>query len=568
MRRTAVYLTWLITALPCVLQAQNVYPNQPSVLEAGKKLFEEHCSSCHNFSQKSIGPALHRATSELPKEWLKKFIHNAPQMIESGEDRSVKIFEEYQQIMPPFTFLQDEQIDEILAFIHQNQKEHLVSETNGDFLPDPIPEKIQPAEGTLLLSYHSTAPATGTQAPLARINKMQVLKEKKERLFIVDLQGILYEISDTTWQVALDIRALRPSFVTRPGLGTGFGSFAFHPDFKRNRLLYTTHAEKVTDTPGDLRLPDSVKVGLQWVLTEWQIEKPSMLPFKGKAREVLRIDLLTTSHGVQEITFNPTARKGDEDYGLLYIGIGDGGSAEKKGYYTLCSDNTVAQGAVLRINPLGNNSSNGQYGIPKGNPYSGATDPKVKKEIFCRGLRNPNRIIWTSDGRMLINDIGQSHIEEVNLGTAGADYGWPEREGTFRVNPRGDINRVYPLNNNESEGHYSYPILQYDHDEGKAISGGFIYQGKAARALRGKYIFSDITNGRVFMAESSLLKSGSGATPQELKIQVDGESVTFQQLVGPAKPDVRLGQGPGKELFFFSKANGKLYKVTGYSPSK
>lgn len=541
------------------------YSSDPEILSIGQQLFENNCSSCHNFSQRSIGPSLQNATTDLPAEWLRKFIQNAPEMITSGDLRASMLFKEYKQVMPPFPSLNARQVDAILAFIHKNQK--LVpapQETSSSFLKDPIPSSIPLTGGQLHLQYQSTAPATGTKAPLARINKMQSLKGKHERLFVVDLEGILYEIKDKEWKVAMNIRKLRPHFVSSPGLGTGFGSFAFHPEFHKNGLLYTTHAERVDSIPGDLRLVDSTKVRLQWVLTEWKIRDPLVTPFIGKGRELLRIDMPTISHGVQEITFNPLAQKGQKDHGLLYIGVGDGGAGEK-GYYKLCNSNKGALSSVLRIDPLGHNSANGRYGIPPGNPYADEKDPLVVKEIFCRGFRNPNRISWTPDGKMLICDIGQSNIEEVNLGTAGADYGWPEREGTFLVNPRRDISKVFPLPGNEPPKKYTYPVLQYDHDEGRAISGGFVYDGSAIPSLKGKYVFADITNGRFFLTENHQLKQGELAPIKELEIWIDDELTTFQKINGTAKPDARLGVGPGGELYVFTKANGKLYKVVGFN---
>ncbi|WP_227687067.1 PQQ-dependent sugar dehydrogenase [Spirosoma arboris] len=548
-------------------QSSGNYSSDTKILATGQQLFENYCSSCHNFSQRSIGPGLHQATTESPKVWLKKFIRNAPAMISSGDARATRLFGEYKQMMPPFPSLADDQVDAILAYIHKNQKVVTAQQASADIaIKDPIPAKIPQTGGQLFLQYHSTAPATGSTAPLARINKMQVLTGDQERLFVVDLQGVLYEITDKTWHIALDIRPLRTHFTTSPGLGTGLGSFAFHPDFSENGLLYTSHAEKVHSVRGDLGFADSIKVGLQWVLTEWKIDNSSKLPFTGKSREVLRIDLLTIAHGVQEITFNPLVRKSHDDYGLLYIGIGDGGSAEKKGFYPLCSNNKVPSGSVLRIDPLGRTSRNQQYGIPSTNPFAFEKDPTVLKEIYCRGFRNPNRIIWTPDGKMLIDDIGQSNIEEVNLGIVGADYGWPEREGTFRVDPRGDINKVFAVSTTESDKKYTNPILQYDHDEGRAISGGFVYDGQTIPALKGKYVFSDITNGRVFMTENRDLLVGKLAPIQELDLWVDNERTTFQKLNGTAKPDSRLGIGPGGELYFFTKADGKLYKVIGFQP--
>ncbi len=543
-----------------------IYSSDPQVLSVGQRLFEGNCSSCHNFLQRSIGPSLQNATTDLPAEWLRKFIQNAPEMITSGDSRAATLFKEYKQVMPPFPSLNTRQVDAILAFINKNQKlAPIPQKTSSFFIKDPIPTRIPLTGGQLHIQYHSTAPATGKKAPLARINKMQSLKGKQERLFVVDLEGILYEIEDKEWKVALNIRKLRPHFVSFPGMGTGFGSFAFHPEFHKNGLLYTTHAERVHSVPGDLRLADSSKVGLQWVLTEWKIRDPSVTPFISNGRELLRIDMPTIAHGVQEITFDPLAQKGQENYGLLYIGVGDGGAGEK-GYYKLCNSNKGALSSVLCIDPLGHNSANGLYGIPPDNPYADEKDPLVVKEIFCRGFRNPNRISWTPDGKMLICDIGQSNIEEINLGTAGADYGWPEREGTFLVNPRGDISKVFALPGNEPPNKYTYPLLQYDHDEGRAISGGFVYDGLAIPNLKGKYVFADITNGRFFSTENHRLKPGELAPIKELEIWIDGEFTTFQKINGTAKPDTRLGIGPRGELYVFTKANGRLYKVVGFNP--
>src|SRR5690606_31928689 len=186
---------------------------------------------------------------------------------------------------------------------------------------------------------------------------------------------------------------------------------------------------------------------------------------------------------------------GSEDYGLLYMGVGDGGAAEYR-YTFLCNSNTAPWSSILRIDPQGNTSKNGQYGIPDINPYARDNDPNTLGEIFAIGFRNPNRISWTPDGKMLISDIGLTQIEEINIGRAGADYGWPAREGTFLVNYKGDMNKVYGLPDNDHTYAYTYPVAQYDHDEGKAISAGFVYNGNIP-VLKDKYIFGDIVRGRV-----------------------------------------------------------------------
>ncbi|MFN4147243.1 MAG: PQQ-dependent sugar dehydrogenase [Runella sp.] len=556
---------WLISPILGFAQ-KTTFPTDPKVVAKGQMIFENYCTACHNFSQKGIGPSLERATTELPVEYLKKMIRNAPEVIASGDARAAMLFDEYKQMMPPFTSLKPTEIEAILAFIHQNQKASPKDEYDAHALKNPIPAPITSLGGQLRLAYHSTAPATGTKAPLARINKMQTLKGQKERMFVVDLQGILYEIIDKEWRVAFDIRKHRPHFISMPGMGTGFGSFAFHPDFYENGLLYTTHAEKVRTAPADFGYADSIRVTLQWVLTEWKIENPKATVFEGTGRELWRINMVSGIHGVQEITFNPLAQKGSDDYGLLYIGVGDGGASEH-GFPRLCSSSRYVWGSVLRIDPQGRNSRNGRYGIPTSNPFFNDSNPETVKEIYCRGFRNPNRITWTPDGKMLIDDIGHANIEELNIGIAGADYGWPYREGTFVINPEGKMSHVYALPADEPAHRYTYPVIQYDHDEGKAISGGFVYDGAAIAALKGKYLFGDINNGRIFLAKNTDLKIGHQAPTEELEIWVDGQLTTFQKLNGINKPDPRLGVGPQGEIYIFTKADGKMYRVVNYLPN-
>ena len=215
----------------------------------------------------------------------------------------------------------------------------------------------------------------------------------------------------------------------------------------------------------------------------------------------------------------------------------------------------------MRINPKGKKSLNCRYGIPPDNPYASDNDPESLGEIFCRGFRNPNRIIWTPDGKMLITDIGHANSEEINIGKAGADYGWPEREGTFVINPRGKMDHVFALPENDQELNYTYPVAQYDHDEGKAISGGFVYPGTAIPQLTGKYIIGDIVNGRIFYVENKDLTLGKQALVKELDIQIDGKTTNFQDLSGNKKTDLRFGLGLNNDIYLFTKADGKIYKV-------
>jgi glucose/arabinose dehydrogenase len=263
-------------------------------------------------------------------------------------------------------------------------------------------------------------------------------------------------------------------------------------------------------------------------------------------------------HGFQEITFNPLANPGDADYGLLYAAVGDGGAGVTK-YWSACCAGGV-WGTVLRIDPAGQNGRNGKYGIPKDNPF--ATAHAAPPEVWARGFRNPHRISWdlTGSGKMLITEIGQSAIEEVNLGVAGAHYGWPDREGTFATDLPATPASVYARPAKDSVA-YTYPVAQYDHDEGNAISGGFVYAGDRIPLLRGKYVFGDIMGGRVFFTEIGRMEQGRQAPIHELAIEVDGKTTDLATLTRNKRVDLRFGQDGKGELYVFTKADGALWKV-------
>lgn len=387
---------------------------------------------------------------------------------------------------------------------------------------------------------------------------MVVLNGRKERVFLEDIRGILYELKGNKFLKMMDLSKLLPNFIHVPGHATGFGSYAFHPDFNRNGLFYTSHAEKRDAATADFGYPPPIRVSLQWVVSEWKIDlSKADTVFTGTSRELLRINMPGSVHGMQEITFNPLSTPGSPDYGLLYIGIGDGGSAED-GLSQLCNSNSTPWASVLRIDPGGRNSINGKYGIPAINPFASDNDPKSLGEVFARGFRNPNRISWTPDGKMLITDIGLNNVEELNIGIPGADYGWPYREGTFLMNYQGKMNKVYALPANDKG--FTYPALQYDHDEGNAISGGFVYTGKIAR-LRNKYIFGDIVHGRIFYADANSLSLGRQAPIREFRLNFNGVPSTFREITKQSKADLRFGVGAGGELFIYTKTDGKMWKI-------
>jgi len=532
-----------------------------ATIAAGKTSFIQHCSGCHNFRQDGIGPQLGGLTTEVSPDWIKRFITDPKKMTESGDERARQLSEKYKTEMPSFAALTDDDLNGIISFLNTKKSpyQHMAKD-NGKELSDPIADSIELSNLIVELQLVTQIPASSEsgKSPLTRITKLD-FEPRSGSLLILDLRGKLYKLQNNRPVVYLDMAKLKPKFIHEPGLATGFGSFAFHPDFTKNGLLYTTHTEAPGSGNADFYFADSIEVGLQWVLTEWKTENSGAAIFSGTSRELLRINMVTGIHGVQEIAFNPLSTPRSEDYGQLYIGVGDGGCVDE-GYPFLAHNIEKIWGTILRIDPMGRNSANGQYGIPPDNPFVKNQNTKVLREIYAYGFRNPHRITWTKSGKMLVCNIGHRNIESVNLIIPGHDYGWPIREGTFLFDPYGDLNKVYPLHVNDSNYKVTYPVAQYDHDEGLAISGGFEYWGSTIPQLAGKFLFGDISPGRLFYINTADIKLGKQAIIKEWQISVNGTLTTLRELCNGERVALHFGRDLRGELYILTHA-GKVYKL-------
>lgn len=557
---SAVLFQWYLQA--CTTETStdtSSIPTDSATIAKGQQSFSEKCNSCHNIYYDGIGPKLAGITSEQPVSRIKSFIKDPQKVIESGDTAARKLFKKYKMIMPSFGYLPDEEIDAVIAFIHSKKKleRKPVKEDLND-IKNPIPDSIQTSDVVVGIEPVTQIPPSSDQPPLTRIIKLDYQPNTGD-LFVLDLRGKLYKLQNGQPKVYMDMAALKSKFINRPGLATGFGSFAFHPAFAKNGLLYTTHTEFAGAGKADFDYPDSIPVTLQWVLTEWKTD-PSRFPFLGKGRELFRINMPTPIHGVQEITFNRLVKRGNKDYGLLYIGIGDGGSVEI-GYPLVSTQPQKIWGSIIRIDPLGNNSRNSQYGIPEDNPFSKNNSGKFAGEVYAWGFRNPHRINWTRAGQMLAINIGEHHIEALNIVLPGRFYGWPIREGTFEVRFFNNEGKIYPLPPNDTVYHVTYPVAQFDHDEGTAISGGFEYRGRSVPQLAGKYVFGDIATGKLFFVNVNDLKPGRQATIKKWNITLNGKPTTLVQLCGNTRVELRFGMDSKGELYILTKADGKVYRL-------
>jgi glucose/arabinose dehydrogenase len=175
-------------------------------------------------------------------------------------------------------------------------------------------------------------------------------------------------------------------------------------------------------------------------------------------------------HNVGEIAFGPD--------GFLYIGSGDGGSTPANGQ-TL----NDLWGGILRIDVSGD----APYEVPATNPFVDGPDGNAD-ELWAYGLRNPWRFSFDSQtGLMWIGDAGDITWEEINVGQAGANYGWNILEGNECTGDHGcDTTGMTP------------PRAVYSHNLGCAVIGGHVYRGVSMPELDGYFVYADFCSSRIW----------------------------------------------------------------------
>lgn len=452
----------------------------------------------------------------------------------------------------------------------------MASAAQGAVVINPVPMPIAPGM-KVGLAFVGQAQASGDAALdgfRARLQSLRSAPDASGRLFVNDTRGTISVIGPNggmpqTW---FDIRKAVAGFsnASNPGQ-TGLISFAFHPNFAADPskpgydVFYTM--DTCTSTGTATLAGKGPTVDHDNVLHEFRMVDPMAATATiASQREVLRVAQPFSDHGPGTIAFNGAASPESSDYGKLYIGFGDGGGVGDP--YGNAQDPNSPFGKILRIDPTP--SAGGQaYTIPADNPHNGVTGQST--EIWASGLRNPQQFSWDRvTGQMLIIDIGQSQLEEVNIGVAGANYGWPAREGTFSRGSSNDPN-VYdtPIN----DGRYRDPIAQFDHEEiGRsgmfnlaAVSGAFAYTGNLISELRGMAIVSELVSGRVFYFDPVLASGSQPAELRELEFNLDGIDTTLFQLDGnpylSGRVDLRIGSDNAGELYLFSKSLGNIYSV-------
>jgi glucose/arabinose dehydrogenase len=246
---------------------------------------------------------------------------------------------------------------------------------------------------------------------------------------------------------------------------------------------------------------------------EWYVD-----PIQWRARRVrtvIEVQQPFANHDGGQIVFGPDGR--------LYIGFGDGGWRNDPNGHG--QNGRTWLGSMLRIDVDGGRDA--AYTVPVSNPWVG--DDSVADEAWAIGLRNPWRFSFAPDGRMVVADVGQNAFEEIDLVVAGDNLGWNTREGRHCLDPETPCAK---------EGLVE-PVYEYGRDEGKSITGGFVYTGNRVPALKDQYVFADFVSGRLWAISLPAERGGA--------------------LVAAAA----LGQWPFLPSTFGRAADGEIY-VAGF----
>jgi glucose/arabinose dehydrogenase len=288
----------------------------------------------------------------------------------------------------------------------------------------------------------------------------------------------------------------------------GLLSLAFHPHYKSNRIFFIYYV----NSNGNL------------VLAAYQVSADQNVA-DAKSRKIL----LTIPHPAHSNHNGGEIQFGKDGY--LYLSVGDGGGAGDQS--NNAQDLGRFLGKILRIDV----DHGSPYSIPPDNPF--VINAGAKKEIWAYGLRNPWRYSFDrKKGRMYIGDVGQNAWEEIDIqprrNPGGVNYGWRNMEGSHCFNPATNCNKGFRL-----------PIIEYSHNAGCAVTGGYLYRGRKIPELYRTYLFADYCSGTIWGAKKS-----------------SGHWNTFE-LLNTSFNISTFGQDRDGELYFANHADssGAVYKI-------
>jgi glucose/arabinose dehydrogenase len=288
----------------------------------------------------------------------------------------------------------------------------------------------------------------------------------------------------------------------------GLLSVAFAPDYTASRKMFANYTDRNGDT----------------VVAGFLVNEGGLTADPASQWQVMKIEQPYSNHNGGQLKFGPD--------GMLYIGMGDGGSAGDPQNYGQRVEELL--GKMLRID-VSQSTADAPYAVPADNPSFG---PESKPEIWSVGVRNPWRFSFDREtGDMFMADVGQNQIEEINFQPAtsggGENWGWKLREGFEEfTGPKTDA--------------MTDPIFEYRHGEdGCSVTGGYVYRGASLPALAGAYVYGDFCSGRVWD-----LRPGAGGNWVNTRLFETNYSITS------------FGEDEQGELYVLDRS-GTIYKLVG-----
>jgi glucose/arabinose dehydrogenase/mono/diheme cytochrome c family protein len=426
------------------------------VVTEGRDLFLAYCQSCHNIGTSvvtghNIGKALvdNEFVQDSTEEELLEFVRQGRA---EDDPENITGYE-----MPPRGGNPDMTDEEILATIAY------MKELNSDAVIFSEAAVSANPRGTWDgLEYEWVPVVDNFDSPILVMHA----GDGSGRLFVAEQTGVILVVEDgeVTPEPFLDITRLLPLEVYS-GIYTerGLLGLAFHPDYEENGIFYISYINREFNS----------------VLARYRVspDDPNRAdPDSGEI--ILTVEQPFEDHNGGNIVFGPD--------GYLYIGFGDGGRPADPNYNS--QDPAKLLGKMLRLDV----DSGDPYAIPPDNPF--VDDPAFRPEIWALGLRNPWRFTFDrATGDMYIGDVGQWLYEELDFqpgdSEGGENYGWSAFEA----------NHVYLEDETVLGGVHTPPILEYGHEIGLSITGGYVYRGEDLPGLQGMYIYGDYVNGFVWI---------------------------------------------------------------------
>jgi glucose/arabinose dehydrogenase len=289
--------------------------------------------------------------------------------------------------------------------------------------------------------------ASGLDSPL----DLQAIPGDRSRIFIVEQTGKIRIVKNGT---LLSTPFLDLGGGISTGGERGLLGLAFHPRYSENGRFFVNY----TEPSGNTRI------------AEFNANPSSDVADPGSQRILIEQEQPFANHNGGALAFG--------NDGMLYIGLGDGGSAGDP--QNNAQNLATRLGKILRIDV----NSASPYAVPADNPF--VAFPGVGREIWAYGLRNPWRFSFDrGTGDLYIGDVGQDRREEIDIGLAshhgGENYGWRVSEGSLCFNP----------SFNCSTAGFTLPVAEYSHDAGCAVTGGVVYRGCRMPGYQGTYFFGD-----------------------------------------------------------------------------